>query len=156
MATAWPSLVAGDMAADKAVRTGRVADLATRDLVLAAHPFAFYFVEVSTASASFATVASNVLYVPDWAELLTLSIRGSWDIRTTAGTATYRITDNASGNASNEVTTTSATYVRSGDIALAVPAGWGGTQRTINVQAKTTSGTCYSRSTDLIVWRFSD
>lgn len=156
MATAWPATVRADWNADKGVRTGRVAQLLTRDLVLAAQPFTFYTVEVTTTNAAFTTVKSINVYVPTWAEILGLSLRADWLVRTTAGTATYRIQDNASGNNSSEDTTTNATYERLGVVALTIASGWGGTYRTINVQAKTTAGTCYTKSDTLTVWRYSD
>lgn len=156
MATAWPSTVRADWNADKGVRTGRVAQLTTRDLVLAQQPFMFYMSELTTTNAAFTSLRSINLYVPTWAELLALTLRADWFVKTTAGTATYRIQDNASGNNSSEDTTTNAAYERLGVVSLAIAAGWGGTYRTINIQAKTSAGTCYAKSDTLTIWRYTD
>lgn len=155
MATAWPSTVRADWDPDKGVRTGRVAQLPTRDLVLAQHALWVPFTEVTTTNAAFTTLFSLSFYVPLWADELNLSLIADFEIKTTAGTATYRIQDNATTTNSDEKTTTGAAYARSGAITLVLGA-WGGTYRTINVQGKTTAGTCYARSTGIVAWRFSD
>ena len=156
MATAWPSTVRADWNADKGVRTGRVAQLTTRDLVLAQQPFTFYMSELSTASAAYVSLRSINLYVPTWAELLALTLRADFFVKTTAGTATYRIQDNATTTNSSEDTTTNAAYERLGVLSLVIGSGWGGTYRTINIQAKTSAGTCYAKSDTLTIWRYTD
>ena len=61
MATAWPTLTRAEFDPDKAVRTGRVLGLVSRDEVLRQQPFSIYFPNATTSSATAVKLKSITL-----------------------------------------------------------------------------------------------
>lgn len=119
-------------------------DLRDNDEAIRQNLFGVEIAEQSTASATYVTLTSFDVYLPSLPDYTGIqrSLVFEAEVRTTAGTATYKVTDNAAAVDSTEATTTSAAY-ESKEVTLNFAAGLAGTIRTIDVKGKTTAGTCY-------------
>ena len=111
--------------------------------------FGYNRAEVTTTTSGYTTLATFSLYLEDLPDYTGIQRKLVMPIelkQSGGGTVTFRLQDNAAAVESNEVTETSATYVWSADLTLNFAAGLEGTTRTINLQAKVTSGDAFARS----------
>lgn len=143
---AWPSTVRTEFAADKAVRTGRVAALATRGDSLRSVPFQFYFASVSTASASYVTIYSAPLQFPDWGSGCDLNVMLESQ-RSAANTASWRYIVTGVGSGPDVAITSTGAFAESGPCTRSFAANFASGLYTIEFQAKiATSGTASLQS----------
>lgn len=98
--------------------------------------------------------ASFRLYVPDLADYTSIqrTLTFEAEVKTTSGTMTFKVQDNATATDSTETTSTSSTF-ESKEVVLNLAAGWVDTIRTIDVYMKTTAGTASLRSVDSVTSR---
>lgn len=114
--------------------------------------------EASTTSSTFVTLRAVLIFLPNLADYTGIARRIVSDFRIKVdgggGTGTYRLQELGSSDVSNEVTTTSTTYVNAGPI-IAVDPAWltgDGALRTFNLQAKVTAGTAFLHSIARSSW----
>ncbi len=155
MSATWPSVVRSDYDPDKAVRTGRVQALCDMRLVLMRKPFHLYFAEVTRATATFASVQTFELFIPDYAVGRTFSL--TIQAKVTAGTGSWRTKIGSATSASVNVTAT--TYGDSGPATLTVPTDTvEDTAVTLTIEASAPSGgnTIFLRNLELVAAYFTD
>lgn len=99
-----------------------------------------YVPETTTTGTTEATVATVKVRLPEYArsgDKLHLALL----VKTTAGTASYRLQDNATSTNGDVVTTGSTTYTGLNSKLTIPDDTWAGTTRTLNVRLWTTTGT---------------
>lgn len=136
---AWPTRVSTEgQSGDGLKELGQ--DCWDRDQCLKALCGLAYVALTTTTGTSEATVATVKVRLPNFArsgDKLRLAMR----VKTTAGTASYRVQDNASSTNGNIVTTASTAYVGLESYLTIPDDTWAGTTRTLNIRLWTTSGT---------------
>lgn len=97
--------------------------------------------EASTTSTTYVTAFSVPVFIPDVADHdgLTRKYIQELSVRVSAGTGTYRIQDNASGNVGPEITSVATIYEEK-DAEIDVQSSWKGTRRIFDFQQKINSG----------------
>lgn len=152
---AWPEATRASYAADQSVPLGNVQALEARDHWLYEHAISGYFAEASTASASptYATIATLIIWVPTWVAQQLCTLNASIEGKVSAGTGTWRLrdsTDTVDGSASTGITSTS--YVNTTS-AVVHTASNGRAEHTIIVEGHCTGGgTIYLRSLGIEFW----
>lgn len=111
----------------------------------------YEYAEQSTTSATFVTLVSREIFIPDvdgpigQANLIA-------EVRVSTDTGSFRLRDNASTNVGATVTTTSATY-EDKTLSITIDASWQGTLRTIEVQGhRGTGGTAFTQVVNRIAF----
>lgn len=110
--TAWPSNVRTEYDPDKAVRTGRAAALVTRSESLRSVAFQIFFNAASTTSASYVTLATIPIDVPDWAPGRELFVVLEAQ-RSLANAADWRMIVNGVASSANAITSGAGVYAES-------------------------------------------
>lgn len=114
--------------------------------------------EKSTNLGAYDTLTSISLFLPNVADYAGIARRivAVWDGKVSGGgNASYRLRDSASGDTSNVLSTTSATYVPLGPFDLTVDPAWlsgDGVIRTFQIQAQTTAGTAFMEAPSRMSW----
>lgn len=154
---AWTDILSTDTDIGSPIDEDLTEGLRANQLLTRAALFGVSFAEVTTASATYVTVQSVRVYVPDLDDYtgiqreLTAEIEAK--VSNASGVATYMLEDDSSGDTGSEVTTSATSYGWQ-ELTLDLDATWAGTNRTINIQAKITGGyTAYARSENAVSWR---
>lgn len=151
---AYTNIPDGDVDVDSPLDTDLFTALRDNDESLRIQVVPVNISEQNTTSATYVTLVSFRLYLPDLADYTGIQrlLVFEAEVKTSSGTATFKVTDNAAAVDSTETTTTSSTY-ESKTVTLNFAAGLVDTVRTIDVKAKTTAGTFNLRSVDSITSR---
>ena len=114
--------------------------------------------EQTETGSSFVTKATIRIFLPNVANYAGIARRivAEIDVKVNNGanTGTYRLRDSASGDVSNEVTTTATSYEQKSPI-LTVDPAWlsgDGVVRLIQIQAKVSAGTAYVKADERASW----
>lgn len=138
-----------DVDVDSPLDEDLLEDLRDNDNFLRETVFGAEIAEASTASATYVTLASFDVYLQDLPDYTGIqrSLTVRLEVKTTSGTATYKVTDNDAAVDSTEDTTTSAGY-EAIEVTLNFAAGLAGTTRTIDIKGKTSAGTASAKIED--------
>ena len=149
MAT-FPDIVSTRRDVDSPLEQQLFDDLYNRDEALSEHPFFLESAEVSTSATTFTTVKSWQVYVPAGAKKLVIAFQA----KVSAGTGSYQVIIGAL--TSDTKTTTSASYVDTLRCTLSDVSTVRGTEVTVSLQAKNSSGanTTFAKQTDGAACRF--
>lgn len=157
MSTTWPTRKASEvLSGDGAKVLGQ--NLFDRDQCIKGKGTTFYFAETSHATSTLTTKTSVQIVQPNYARGSEFIRVTAW-VRSTSGasTASFRVTDNATGTVGTTATTTSTTYVLLTSTITIASDTWSGTIRTINVQLAASSATTYAKGEDIVAnLRFGD
>lgn len=112
--------------------------------------------EQTTASGTYVTLATVVFFIPNVANYATIVRRiiADLSVKTTSGTATFRLRETVSLDLSTEVTTVSTTYEEK-QPDMTIDAAWLsglGSIRSFSIQGKTTAGTASMKSDERVSW----
>jgi hypothetical protein len=137
MTRAWTSIPDASIDTDSPLDEALFEDLRDNDEILRQAIIDWGISETASVGTTYVTVASRSLFVPNLADITgdTRTLVVEAQFKASAGTASFKVTDNAAAVDSTEVTTGSTSYT-SGEVTLNIDASLKGTIRTIDFKVK--------------------